>query len=116
MNTPFRGIQRTTVSLRSVGVWAACCCLACTLVLAGCAPRNYPEFANVTHKPDYFPLPVVLIPGIKGSVLEKGQDNEDKKVVWGLSGDVVAFSNYDDLLLDYPTVLKEGTKDFADDL
>ncbi len=95
--------------------WKALTCCVLLFTLVGCRPafRHYAEILDVTRHPEYLPLPVILVPGIKGTKLVMGELGESGKVVWGLSGHVAVFSGFDDLLLDYEAIADGETERFA---
>ena len=90
------------------------------LVFTGCSP-NYMNLAELNYQKlahrysdftDLPPLPVIFLPGMKGSQIVKcNNDREwndhwpceqkDEIDVWGTSGNVALFRKYDDLMLAY---------------
>lgn len=65
---------------------------------------NYAELRRLEKRPKYFRLPVVFIPGIKGTRLGN---------VWGYSGHVAGFSGFNNLTLDYEQIAHGETSKFA---
>jgi pimeloyl-ACP methyl ester carboxylesterase len=85
------------------------------LVSAGCgAPlRHYAEILEVTEQLDYLRIPVIIIPGIKGTQLIEGERGEPGTVRWGLSGNIAGFSGFNALTLDYEKIAEGENVDFA---
>lgn len=86
--------------------------LLAMVLLKGCAQpifTKYEELHNATRQPDYVRVPVIFIPGIKGTMIVRGAN---QKVVWGRSGRVAFFSGFDDLMLDYQK--QNSSSEFAE--
>lgn len=99
---------------------------ALAFLTSGCGIADLGRFAEFQHKaqglfvpsttPDSLPipLPIVFIPGIKGSqlfrcasTLPDSSDCETEEEVWGTSGDVSSFRQFNDLFLDYRKTLTD---------
>lgn len=81
-----------------------------SLIFAGCRYSQFARYVEIvesTQDEHYVPLPVVFIPGIKGTELWLERPNERAKKLWGLSGHVAFFRGFDDLAFDY-RILADG--------
>jgi hypothetical protein len=82
----------------------------------GCRPGpfvSYVEIVESTKNDDYVPLPVVFVPGIKGTELIQQRPDTGPKKLWGLSGHVAFFRGFDELALNYETVTDGDAQRFA---
>jgi len=90
--------------------------LVLLISFVGCRPGpfvSYVEIVESTKNDDYVPLPVVFVPGIKGTELIQQRPDTGPKKLWGLSGHVAFFRGFDELALNYETVTDGDAQQFA---
>src|SRR2546427_2980354 len=79
---------------------------ALALLVTGCAiTEQFGEFAEFRQaQPGFVRLPVIFVPGIKGSrlaLVDEADGDREVKELWGTSGSVALREGFDDLLLDF---------------
>lgn len=78
------------------------------VLLTGCAVTDrfgeFSEFKRYTDETGFIRLPVIFIPGMKGSrlfLVDEADGDKEVKELWGTSGSVALREGFDDLLLDF---------------
>ena len=76
-----------------------------TVLLVACATTyqfgQFTEFRTYTKEQGFLRLPVIFIPGIKGSRLVLVDGTKEIKELWGTSSQVAFLSDFDDLLIPF---------------
>jgi pimeloyl-ACP methyl ester carboxylesterase len=82
------------------------------VLVAACGRHfiNYAELRRFEKQSEYFRLPVIFVPGIKGSQLVDG----DGDAIWGVSGEVALWGRFRRLAFDYEHITEYDPHRFAD--